>query len=51
MRTRLILAAALAALLLFTATVQAQKPPKAGAVSLKASAAQITFSTPVTLTG
>jgi len=30
---------------------QAQKPPKPGAVSLKASADQVTFSTPVALTG
>ena len=51
MRTRLILAAALAALLIFTATGQAQKPPKAGSVALKASASQVTFSTPVTLKG
>ena len=51
MRTRLIVAAALAAALAFTATGQAQKPPKAGSVTLKASAAQVTFSTPVTLTG
>jgi hypothetical protein len=33
------------------ATSQAQKPPKAGSVTLKASAKQVTFSTPVTLTG
>jgi len=51
MRTRLIVAAALAAALAFTATGQAQKPPKSGAVTLKASAAQVTFPTPVTLTG
>jgi len=51
MRIRLIVAAALAAALAFTATGQAQKPPKSGAVTLKASAAQVTFSTPVTLTG
>lgn len=51
MRNRLIVAAALAALLVFAATGQAQKPPKAGSLALKASAAQITFSTPVTLTG
>ena len=52
MRTRLILAAALAALLLvFTATGQAQKPPKSGDLTLRASAAQITFSNPVTLSG
>src|SRR5215210_748441 len=52
MRIRLILAAALvAAALVFTSTGQAQKPPKSGAVTLKASAAQVTFPTPVTLTG
>jgi len=51
MRTRLIVAAALAAALAFTATGQAQKPPKAGSVTLKASAAQVTFPAPVTLTG
>ena len=51
MRIRLIVAVALAAALAFTATGQAQKPPKAGSLSLKASAAQVTFSTPVTLTG
>ena len=51
MRIRLIVAAALAAALAFTATGQAQKPPKSGAVTLKASAAQVTFPTPVTLTG
>jgi hypothetical protein len=50
MRTLLILAAFGAALVL-TATSGAQKPPKAGSVSLKASAAQVTFSTPVALTG
>jgi len=52
MRIRLILAAALvAAALVFTSTGQAQKPPKAGAVTLKPSAAQVTFPAPVTLTG
>jgi hypothetical protein len=50
MRTALILAALSAALVL-TATSEAQKPPKAGSVSLKSSAAQVTFSTPVALTG
>ncbi len=54
MRIRLLLAATLAivvAALAVTSAVQAQKPPKAGDVTLKASAAQVTFSTPVTLTG
>jgi len=51
MRIRLSLAAALAAALAFTATGEAQKPPKPGATTLRASAAQVTFSTPVTLTG
>jgi len=51
MRTRLILAAALAALLILAASGQAAKPPKPGATTLRASAAQVTFSTPVTLTG
>jgi hypothetical protein len=50
MRTVSILAALSAALIL-TATSEAQKPPKAGSVSLKSSAAQITYSTPVALTG
>ena len=30
---------------------EAQKPPKPGATTLKASAGQVTFSTPVALTG
>ena len=50
MRTLLILGALSAALLL-TAVSEAQKPPKAGAVTLKASAEKVTYSTPVTLTG
>jgi hypothetical protein len=50
MRTLLILAAFSAALVL-TAASEAQKPPKAGNVSLKSSAQQVTFSTPVALTG
>ena len=50
MRTLLILGALSAALVL-TAVSEAQKPPKAGAVTLKASADQVTYSTPVTLTG
>jgi hypothetical protein len=54
MRIRLLLATTLAtvvAALAVTSAVEAQKPPKAGDVTLKASAAQVTFSTPVTLTG
>ena len=51
MRTRLIVAAAVAALLVLAAGSEAQKPPKAGNVSLKASPAQVTFSTPVALMG
>jgi hypothetical protein len=51
MRIRLIVAAAIALLLVIAATSQAQKPPKPGATTLKASAAQVTFSQPVTLTG
>jgi hypothetical protein len=51
MRIRLIAAAAVALLLVIAATSQAQKPPKAGSVTLTASAASVTYSTPVTLTG
>ena len=51
MRIRLIAAAAIALLLVIAATSQAQKPPKAGSVTLTASAASVTYSTPVTLTG
>ena len=51
MRIRLIAAAAIALLLVIAATSQAQKPPKAGSVTLKASADSVTYSTPVTLTG
>ena len=54
MRIRLLLAAAIAivaTLVALAGTGQAQKPPKAGSVTLKASAKQVTFSTPVTLTG
>lgn len=50
MRTLLILAS-LTATLALTAVSAAQKPPKAGAVTLEASAEQVTYSTPVTLTG
>jgi len=51
MRTLFTAAATAAAALAFTATGEAQKPPKTGSVTLKASAATVTFSTPVTLTG
>ena len=51
MRIRLIAAAAVALLLVIAATSQAQKPPKAGSVTLTASAASVTYSTPVTLSG
>ena len=50
MRTLLILCALSAALVL-TAVSEAQKPPKAGAVTLKSSADLVTFPSPVTLTG
>ena len=51
MRSFLLASATIAAALTISATGLAQKPPKAGDVTLKASAAQVTFSTPVTLTG
>ena len=51
MRSFLIVAAAIAATLSHAATGAAQKPPKAGDVTLDASAAQVTFSNPVTLRG
>ena len=51
MRSFLIAAVALVAALALAATGQAQKPPKAGDVTLKASADRITFSNPVALTG
>src|SRR4051794_33290714 len=55
MRTLRIRAAATLALaaatLGFAASGEAQKPPKAGSVSLKSSADTVTFSAPVTLTG
>ncbi len=54
MRLRLLLASLLtvaAAALAVTSASEAQKPPKPGATTLKASAAQLTFSQPVTLTG
>ena len=51
MRSFLLASATIAAALTISATGVAQKPPKAGDVTLKASAAQVTFSTPVTLTG
>jgi hypothetical protein len=54
MRIRLLFAVTLftaAAALAVTSEGQAQKPPKPGATTLKASAEQVTFSTPVALTG
>jgi hypothetical protein len=51
MRSFLAAAATIVAALALAAVGDAQKPPKAGAVTLKASAARVTFSTPVTLTG
>ena len=51
MRAFLLATATIAAALLISATGLAQKPPKAGSVTLKTSADQVTFSTPVTLTG
>jgi hypothetical protein len=51
MRIRLILVAAVAAVLVVAADGRAQKPPQAGNLSLKASANQVTYSTPVMLTG
>jgi len=54
MRIRLLLASAVFAVALALAVAsegQAQKPPKSGAVTLKASAEKVTFSTPVALTG
>lgn len=51
MRSFLLASATIAAALTISATGLAQKPPKAGDVTLRASAAQVTFSAPVTLTG
>jgi hypothetical protein len=54
MRIRLIFATAILALatgLAITSEGEAQKPPKPGAATLKASAAQVTFPSPVALTG
>jgi hypothetical protein len=54
MRLRLCLAAtilAVAVALAIASESGAQKPPKPGATTLKASAQQVTFSTPVALTG
>ena len=51
MRSFLLASATIAAALIISATGLAQKPPKAGDVTLKASAAQVTFPAPVTLTG
>ena len=54
MRLRLYLAASIlaaAVALAIASEGEAQKPPKPGATTLKASAQQVTFSTPVALTG
>jgi len=54
MRIRLLFAASLFTVALALAVAsegQAQKPPKPGATTLKASADKVTFSTPVALTG
>ena len=51
MRSFLLASATIAAALTISATGLAQKPPKAGDVTLKDSAAQFTYSAPVTLTG
>jgi hypothetical protein len=51
MRSFLIATATIVAALVLSATGIAQKPPKAGSMTLKASAAQVTYSNPVTLTG
>ena len=51
MRSLLTAIAALVAAMAIVAPVAAQKPPKAGSVTLNTSAALVTFSNPVTLTG
>ena len=51
MRSLLPAVAVTAAALVFAATSDAQKPPKARTVTLKGSADTVTFSTPLTLTG
>jgi hypothetical protein len=51
MRIRLAVAVTLATALAVVNASEAQKPPKPGATTLKASAGQVTFSQPVTLTG
>ena len=51
MRTHLIALAIVAGVLALATSVDAQSPPKASAVKLKASASTVTFSTPVTLDG
>ena len=51
MRSLLTAAAAVVAAIAVAAPGAAQKPPKAGAVTLNTSAALVTFSNPVTLTG
>jgi hypothetical protein len=51
MRALLTATAAMVAAIALAAPGVAQKPPKAGSITLKASADQVTFSNPVTLTG
>lgn len=51
MRSLLFATAVIAAALLISATGLAQKPPKAGSVTLEASSEQVTYSSPVTLAG
>jgi hypothetical protein len=51
MRTHLVALAIVASVLVLAVQADAQKPPKAGGVSLRTSAPLVTFSTPVTLTG
>jgi hypothetical protein len=51
MRTHLVALAIVAGTLALATSVGAQKPPKAGSVTLKSSAATVTFSQPVTLDG
>jgi hypothetical protein len=51
MRTHLLALAIVLGVLYVATSADAQKPPKAGSVSLKASADRVTFSEPVTLDG
>ena len=51
MRTHLIALVIVAGVLALATNVDAQTPPKSNAVRLNASAATVTFSTPVTLDG